>query len=177
LLAKTTQHADIVLSTPVSLRTHAELKPVIGHFLNQVLLRTDLGDNPSLGTLMERVRGTVLGTYAHQDFPLGSLGIDRLDDPRFLQARFMLIPKEADLARTLGPLTITPYAAAFNASAESRFWFSMGASEDAATGGMRILFKYRSDLFRPETVQRMSSTFLRIIDAIAVNLRTKIADV
>jgi amino acid adenylation domain-containing protein len=73
LLYRYTGEADIVLGTPIAGRDRAEIKGLIGFFLNTLVLRTDLSGNPTFDELLERVRQTTVGAYAHQDLPFEKL--------------------------------------------------------------------------------------------------------
>jgi alpha-ketoglutarate-dependent taurine dioxygenase len=73
LLYRYTQQDDIVLGTDVANRNRAETEPLIGFFINLLVLRTDLSGNPSFGELLGRVREVTLGAYAHQDLPFAKL--------------------------------------------------------------------------------------------------------
>lgn len=64
---------DIAVGSPVAGRTRAELEPIIGTFINSVILRTDLSGDPSFGELVERVRDNVTEAIAHQDLPFEQL--------------------------------------------------------------------------------------------------------
>ena len=60
---------DVLVATQFSGRTRPELAGVLGLFLNTVMLRIDLKDNPSFRELMQRVRADLLEGYRHQDLP------------------------------------------------------------------------------------------------------------
>ena len=57
---------DLVVGTPAAERGRPELEPLIGMFLNTLVLRTDLGGNPGFGELVGRVRAAVLDAFANE---------------------------------------------------------------------------------------------------------------
>ena len=73
LLHRYTGQQDIVVGTDVAGRNWAETEALIGFFVNQLVLRTDLSGVPTFRELLGRVRATALGAYAHQDLPFDKL--------------------------------------------------------------------------------------------------------
>ncbi|MDQ3258529.1 MAG: condensation domain-containing protein, partial [Acidobacteriota bacterium] len=67
LLLRYTGQKDIVVGTDVAGRTQAETEKLIGLFANHLVLRTDLGGDPSFRELLRRVRDVALDANAHQD--------------------------------------------------------------------------------------------------------------
>ncbi|HJT56124.1 MAG TPA: amino acid adenylation domain-containing protein [Ktedonobacteraceae bacterium] len=68
-LASTLRQTDIIVGSPVAGRVHADLEQVFGTLWNPVALRTDLSGNPDFVEVLERVSRTVLGAFAHQEYP------------------------------------------------------------------------------------------------------------
>ncbi|HEV2962266.1 MAG TPA: amino acid adenylation domain-containing protein [Candidatus Angelobacter sp.] len=60
---------DVVAGTDVANRNRREVEGMIGFFVNQLVLRTDLSGDPAFSELLQRVRTATLGAYAHQDVP------------------------------------------------------------------------------------------------------------
>lgn len=73
LLMRRFGQQNVAVGTPVAGRDRPELEPVVGLLLNTLVLRTDLGGDPSFAELLRRVRGTTLDAWAHQDVPFDRL--------------------------------------------------------------------------------------------------------
>ncbi|MCB0085843.1 MAG: hypothetical protein KDE47_33110, partial [Caldilineaceae bacterium] len=69
LLTRYSGQHDIVVGTPVAARNHPDLEALVGFFVNTILLRIDLSQDPSFRTLLGRVRTFALDAFAHQDLP------------------------------------------------------------------------------------------------------------
>ena len=69
LLWRYTGEADFVLGTPMAGRSHVEVEPLIGLFVNTIPLRANLSGDPTFRALLQRVRETTLDAIAHQDVP------------------------------------------------------------------------------------------------------------
>ncbi|MEM7582517.1 MAG: amino acid adenylation domain-containing protein [Acidobacteriota bacterium] len=68
LLSRLTGQRDLVVGTIVSDRDETT-KPLIGRFLNTVLIRVDLTQDPSFRELLRRIREASLDAFAHQAYP------------------------------------------------------------------------------------------------------------
>ncbi|HEX3187507.1 MAG TPA: amino acid adenylation domain-containing protein [Pyrinomonadaceae bacterium] len=73
LFHRYTLQEEIVVGSPIAGRNRAETKALIGFFLNTLVLRTNLGGNPTFRELLERVKETTTGAYAHEDLPFEKL--------------------------------------------------------------------------------------------------------
>jgi non-ribosomal peptide synthetase component F len=64
---------DVRVATNVANRNRPTTEVLIGPLVNTVILRTDLGGDPSPREVMRRVRATTLAAFAHQDLPFEDL--------------------------------------------------------------------------------------------------------
>lgn len=83
LLYRYTNQEDICVGSPISNRNRSEIEPLIGFFLNTLVLRTDLSGNPPFQELLGRVRQVALDAYTHQDLPFEVL-VEALQPERSL---------------------------------------------------------------------------------------------
>jgi hypothetical protein len=73
LLARYSAQEDIIVGTPIARRSHSDVEKLIGVFINNLALRTDLSGKLTFRELLMRVRRTVLDAFAHQDIPFEKL--------------------------------------------------------------------------------------------------------
>ncbi|RIV41495.1 non-ribosomal peptide synthetase [Micromonospora radicis] len=81
VLARYSGQDEIVVGTTTTGREPAELEPLIGYFVNMVVLRTDVADDPTFGQLLQRVRGVVLEAWKHQQVPFEKV-VERIQPVR-----------------------------------------------------------------------------------------------
>ncbi|MCB0165298.1 MAG: amino acid adenylation domain-containing protein [Anaerolineae bacterium] len=73
LLSYHSQQNDIVVGTGVANRHHPDLEELVGFFVNQLVLRTDIGGNLEFQETLQRVRDVTLEAYTHQELPFDVL--------------------------------------------------------------------------------------------------------
>ena len=73
LLSRYSGQTDVSVGTPVANRNSSEIEPLIGCFVNTLVMRTDLSGDPSFRELLERVREVALGAYTHSAVPFERL--------------------------------------------------------------------------------------------------------
>lgn len=64
---------DIVLGVPVAGRTHEHLEPLVGMFVNTLLLRSRVRPGLRFSDYLQQVRQTALEAYEHQEVPFDLL--------------------------------------------------------------------------------------------------------
>ena len=69
LLHRHVSEDDVRVATNVANRNRAGTGGLIGPLVNTVILRTDLGGDPTPREVLRRVRATTLDAYANQDLP------------------------------------------------------------------------------------------------------------
>lgn len=162
LLYRYTRQEDIVVGSPISGRSRAEIENLIGFFVNNLVLRTDLSGGPTFRDLLKRVRNVALDAYANQDVPFEKL-VEVLQPERdmsrlpFFQVLFgfqsmaikslempdaRLEPRQIDIGTT-------------------RYDLSFEVWESAE--GLVVSVEYSSDLFEEATILRMVDHYRELL--------------
>jgi non-ribosomal peptide synthetase component F len=163
LLSRLTGETDIVVTTSAAGRSHAGLDGLIGFFVNNIVLRTDLSGELGFREVVRRVRETVLDAQDHQDLPFDML-VAAVRPPRrphqtpFLQTALVHQP-ESITQYHIGDVAVQPERAPLPASPlELTFSFFEGV-------GIDIQINYRVELFTSETIRHLSEEFVATLSA------------
>ena len=73
LLHRYTGQDDLVLGSPTVNRDHAEVEPLIGFFINMLVLRADASGDPTFKEFVGRLRPVVQEAFAHGGLPFEKL--------------------------------------------------------------------------------------------------------
>lgn len=165
LLARYTGQDEIVVGSPIAGRALKETEPLIGHFLNTLVLRTDLSGEPTFSELVKRVREVTLEAYAHQDVPFERL-VEELQPARDLsrsplfQVMFILLNMPTQKFELPGLSLI---------ESESRVEmakFELTLTMMETERGLVAALEYNTDLFESATIKRMVSHFEQLLETI-----------
>jgi amino acid adenylation domain-containing protein len=166
LLGFYTGQDDVVVGTPVAGRSRLELEPLIGLFLNTLVLRLDLRGDPTFRELLRRVREVAVNAYSNQDVPFDRL-VDELRPERDLgrnplfQVLFQLIKPHSDekkgsTGRVTADLESVPFE---RGTAILDLSFHLWDSGSAIGG----LIEYSTDLFETATIERLFNHFVGLL--------------
>jgi len=170
LLFRYSAQEDILVGTPIANRTRAEIEPLVGLFINTLVLRTAFQDDPTFLEVLNQVRFTALEAYKHQDLPFELL-VERLQPARtlshspFFQVMFIL-QNTPDENLVLKELTLMPMELE---SITAKFDLTLNIDENDGLGGMSGWWEYNCDLFDAETIERMTAHFQTLLAAIIAN--------
>ena len=167
LLQRYTNQDDIVVGTDVANRNHAEIEPLIGFFINLLVLRTDLSGNPSFSELLQRVREVTLGAYAHQDLPFDRL-VKALQPQRYLSQTPPLFQVLLVLQNTPLPAFELPELNLTMMEVEdttARFDLALFLKETKA--GIEGEWQYNADLFERNTITKLSNHFQNLLHSVS----------
>jgi amino acid adenylation domain-containing protein len=176
VLSHLTGQEDIVVGTDVANRTRSETEGLIGFFVNQLVLRTDLSGDPAFTELLSRVREGALGAYQHQDVPFDKL-VEELNPERTLSYSplfqvklvFQNVPPQQRI-ETRG-LELEPFG--FDGTVAK-----MDLTLELVEGprGLFAGIDYSAQLFDPQTVRRLLSLFETTLTRVAAEPDVRLSD-
>lgn len=167
----------IRVGSPVANRRPAEVEPLIGLFVNTLVLQSDLTENLSFCEFLQSVRQTTLQAFDHQDVPFDRL-VDDLRPTRDLshaplvQTLFVLQNTPRRDGRS-ARLNVTNVELAIDDSSAYDMTLNVTPSEE----GLELLLVYATDLFRAETVERWLESLVTVLAAVAADPQQEIRDI
>ncbi|MEG8277208.1 amino acid adenylation domain-containing protein [Streptomyces sp. AHA2] len=163
LLGEWSGQRDFGIGTPVAGRSRPEVEHLIGFFANTVVLRADLGGDPSFGRILRRVRDDALSAYQHQDVPFERV-VDEVGPERDLgrtplfQAMFTLEDDADDRPVRLAGITATRFPLELDAVK-----FDLILQTARTPEGLAGAFFHRAGPWHPETVRRWADQYVHLL--------------
>lgn len=168
LLHRYTAKTDILIGSPVAGRTQPETEPLIGLFLNTLVIRANLADNPTVAQLLKQTQRTTLDAFEHQHVPFEKL-VEALQLERLLSHNPLIQvlfnvhntpPFNLDMADLQASLIPTEVHTAK---------FDLNVAFAQTDDGLRGTISYSTDLFEPETIERMAGHFEQLLMGMVAN--------
>ena len=172
LLHRYSGQESFCVGVPILGRNNSQLEQLIGHFVNTLVMMTDLSGNPTFQELLRRVRQTNLDAYSHQDLPFEKL-VEELQLQRdsshtplfqvlfnFLNATHV---RNANFSGLPG-LTLDTFESLETGSA---FDLSLiiFARREGGVESANLVFEYNAHLFDAATINRMLRSLHTIIES------------
>jgi amino acid adenylation domain-containing protein len=175
LLFRYSGSEDILVGSPVANRITPELEKLVGFFVNTLVMRTDLSGNPTVHQLLQRVRETALGAFAHQDLSFEQL-VEELHLERDM-SRTVLIQTVLAWQNTphhslkCGGLILEP----LEIETETAKFDLLLSLEDTAQGIQGVL-EYNTDIFEEATIARMAGHYQKLLEEMLAQPEQRITD-
>ena len=169
LLQRYAGRDDLVVGTPMGGRPRTALEGLIGFFINTVVLRADLGGDPTFAQLLHQVREVALGAHANQELPFEKL-VEVLQPQRELsyspvfQVMFDL-QEERRWRLPVRDLEVIPEVV-FSSRTSS---FDLTLSVRQAENGLDAMFEYDTDLFDEHSIEQMASHYEHLLEEIVAH--------
>jgi len=175
MLARLADQDDFAVGTPVAGRHRKELEPLVGFFVNTIVLRQRFSGRASFRETLEQANDRVLDAFDHQEIPFEQV-VEAIDPDRGLgvsplfQVSFMWrnTPKP-DM--TLPDLELSIMEVAVDLAK-----FDLTLIMEEADGVLQGSAEYRTDLFDRETIARWQGTFERLLEDIVADPDKTVAE-
>ncbi|BCK69560.1 hypothetical protein Srufu_035130 [Streptomyces libani subsp. rufus] len=168
LLSRLGAGSDIPVSTVVAGRTDESLEELVGYFVNNLVLRTDVSGDPTFLELLGRVRETDLAAYAHQDVPFERV-VEAVNPTRTLShaplAQVALILQNTGSATLELPGLDVSFEGEAEGAAKVDLAFNLSESRTAEgrPAGIGGLLEFAADLFDPATARLLTARLARVL--------------
>ncbi|WP_133054522.1 non-ribosomal peptide synthetase, partial [Niastella populi] len=168
ILHRYTGQEDIITGSPVAGREHIELENQLGLYANTLVFRTRFAGGDSFIALLQNIKQLTLQAYQHQGYPFDTLVNElRLPPDTSRNALFdvMLVLQNNQPANSImqaGELSVSAYRE--TESPVSKFDLTFGFVESG--DGLQVGIEYNSNIFRRETVVRLSNHLQQLLAAI-----------
>ncbi|MFI9795327.1 amino acid adenylation domain-containing protein, partial [Streptomyces leeuwenhoekii] len=179
LLTRLGAGTDIPVGTSVHGRGEEALEPLVGYFINSLVLRVDSAGDPTFRELLERVRTADTAAFAHQDLPFDRL-VAALN-PRRVANRHPLFQVKLLLQNlnradfTLPGLTAEPLDHdPDTVKADLQFSLSESFDEHGEPTGVHGTVGYSADLFDRSTAQSFATRLVRLLHAALADPGTRL---
>ena len=169
LLHRYSGQEDISIGTPIANRGSWETENLIGFFVNMLVMRGDVSNDPTFRELLDRVRETALDAFNYQDLPFEMIvedlhpEKDASRNPLF-QVGFQF--QNADTGELQLPgIELKDIYPDFGVA---RLDIMLSLTE--ATGEMiQGVFRYNTDLFDDDTIQRLEHHYRKLLSEVLSN--------
>jgi NRPS condensation-like uncharacterized protein len=168
LLYRYTTQLEIVVGSNIANRNKGQLENLIGCFVNNLVLRTDLSGNPQFREVLRRVREVTLAAYANQDLPYEVL-LDALRaengsrTDQLFQVMFVL------QNNPMPPATLEGLEVEFIPVGTEGAAFDLILFMSESKRGLVGYLQYDNDLFEASTINRMVERFKILLQQIVAD--------
>jgi non-ribosomal peptide synthetase component F len=176
LLGRYTGSSDIVVGTDIANRNLLQVEGIVGFFVNELVLRSQIVASMTFLSFLQQVRETVLEAYACQDLPFEFL-VNELAPVRssnrhpLFQVKFTL-QNAVHSNLDLGDLQLESFAAG---AVSSKLDFTLFITETELC--IRGVLIYATDLFEAITLRTFLQRYTGLLEEIVAEPGRPISDI
>ncbi len=168
VLARISNQEDIIVGTPLAGRNHPDSEDMVGNFVNTIALRNRPEMDKKFLEFLNEVKDNFIRAYENQDFHfeelVDALKLDKNTKRRPLfDVMFVMRNMEKPEVDFSG---LTYQILDFNTNV-SKYDITLTATEEENT--ITLNFQYNTQLFRHETIQKISEYYLKLLEEIVNN--------
>ena len=180
-LSKLSGQDDIIVGTPVAGRRHAELRELLGIFINTLVLRNYPNEEKTYKAFLKEIRENTLKSFDNQDYPFEDL-IDQVEVNRDMSRNplfdvMFALQNTEERPEKLLEVEIPDFKL-FPFSYETLISkFDLILEVEEARDNLIFSFQYCTKLFRKETIERFISYFKNIVSSILRDGEQKLSEI
>ncbi|EDX71108.1 amino acid adenylation domain protein [Coleofasciculus chthonoplastes PCC 7420] len=165
LLYRYTGQKDVIVGTPIAGRDRTETEPLIGVFINTLVLRTQIQGTITFRELLSRVREMALAAYKNQDVPFEKL-VEELQPERDLSHTplFQVLFQLRNVPNKIVKLQDLRFIDCQFDRGIAAFDLTLDIIDK--TEGLFCQFEYNTNLFNKTTIQRIANHFQVLLEGI-----------
>ncbi len=162
LLARLADQDDVVVGSPSAGRRRVETERLIGFFLNNLVLRSDLSGDPTFRQLLARVKEGALAAYRYQEVPFEKL-LEELQPERQLSRTpfFQVLFNMITLAEARLAIPGVDAEIAEPPEPDAKFDFTLYVEERGGRIGISTV--YNADLFDRARMEELPRQLERLL--------------
>jgi hypothetical protein len=162
LLHRYTGQTDVAIGTPSSVRGRTELEPLIGFFVQTLILRVDLGGNPTFQQVIRKAQEAALEISRYEDVPFDR--IFQAVRPGKSAAEAPLIQAWiAPMKNLLEPLRFRGATSDYRIVDPQNARFDVSLILDETPEQITGYWEYDTDLFAASTVERWNAQLMALL--------------
>uniref|UniRef100_UPI000A9F3566 condensation domain-containing protein n=1 Tax=Abyssisolibacter fermentans TaxID=1766203 RepID=UPI000A9F3566 len=176
LLYKYTGQEDIVVGSPITGRSHADIHNVVGMFVNLLAMRNDIIGTYTFKELITKVKENGIKAYESQDYPFEDL-VEKLPMIRDM-SRSPLFDTIFEVQNIniekieINGIEIKPYKFDYKLSK-----YDLVLSANESDNIIRMVLNYSTTLFNKATAEKITKHYIEILNQIVKNNNIKIEDI
>lgn len=178
VLARHAGQEDVPVGTTVLGRTDPELEQVVGLFVNMVVLRLDLSDDPSFTGLLDRVRITTLDAYDNQAAPF-EMVVDRVKAARDPSRNplFQVCVQVLEKSTSGDTLALPGVAVSAIPQRTTQARFDLSLTFVASADTLALSVEYSTELFDSWRIEQLGQHLERVLDAVVADPAVRLSEI
>ncbi len=162
LLHQRTGRKDLLVGTDFANRDRPETARLIGLFVNELVLRTDLSGDPTFRELLRQVRRRTIEAFGHAELPFQRL-VEELRPPRdpsrtpIFQVVFDLL--NVPMSLEFDGVTFSPMHLPLRPAKYDLTLFISNSQDE-----LYVMLEYNTDLYSQDTARRFLEDYARLVE-------------
>ncbi|MBU2709127.1 non-ribosomal peptide synthase/polyketide synthase, partial [Zooshikella marina] len=165
LLSRYSGDQDILIGTPVANRDQLELSALVGFFVNNLVIRTQVVPNNTFVELLAQTRATALEAYEHQQVSFEHL-VEAIQPSRHLSHHPLFQVMLAVQNTPAGKLELNDVAWQSMPANTTVTAFDLTLNVEETSQGLALSWEYNTRLFEKATIARMAEHFAVLLESI-----------